>query len=267
MDGEGAPAAAPAAVLPVVEGYAAWAASYDSAPNPTRDLEGAVLRAVLSHAKLPVHLFERILEVGCGTGKNSRHLSEIGRALVCVDVSAEMLVRHPRRWPNTECYKLDVRDAAAWRVPPLVDGGFDLVVCSLVLEHLNHEAMTQLFERIDQKLAPRAWVYVAELHPCKQYKGSKARIAAPDGGEPQMLEAYTHHTSDYLAAAARLGWRLLTLREECDPGAARDAPPRILCVVWMKGAVPADVQVPTGSRLRFNWGPSSHSVSQSTNSH
>ena len=88
--------------------------------------------------------------------------------------------------------------------------------------------MTQLFERIDQKLAPRAWVYVAELHPCKQYKGSKARIAAPDGGEPQVLEAYTHHTSDYLAAAARLGWRLLTLREECDPGAARDAPPRIV---------------------------------------
>ena len=79
------------------------------------------------------------------------------------------------------------------------------MVCSLVLEHLNHEAMTQLFERIDQKLAPRAWVYVAELHPCKQYKGSKARIAAPDGGEPQVLEAYTHHTSDYLAAArARL---------------------------------------------------------------
>ena len=90
MDGEG-----PASILPVVEGYAAWAASYDSAPNPTRDLEGAVLRDVLSHARLPVHLFERVLEVGCGTGKNSRHLSEIGRALVCVDVSAEMLVRHP----------------------------------------------------------------------------------------------------------------------------------------------------------------------------
>ena len=124
------------------------------------------------------------MEVGCGTGKNSRHLSEIGRALVCVDVSAEMLVRHPRRWPNTECYKLDVRDAAAWRVPPLVDGGFDLVVCSLVLEHLNHEAMTQLFERIDQKLSPRAWVPVALL---------EGRIATALG---ENLEAIR----DYVAA-------------------------------------------------------------------
>ena len=53
--------------MSVEQAYNNWAEQYDSNENKTRDLEAKALREVLADM-----IFENCLEIGCGTGKNTR---------------------------------------------------------------------------------------------------------------------------------------------------------------------------------------------------
>ena len=74
--------------MKVQKGYNAWAQIYDSNANKTRDLEGVVLRKVLKE-----YSFDHVLELGCGTGKNTFWLAERSQCLLGLDFSKEMLER------------------------------------------------------------------------------------------------------------------------------------------------------------------------------
>lgn len=78
--------------------------------------------------------YRSALEVGCGAGHNFELLLERGRdvRLSGADVSAEALARAGRAWPRAELHRLDVRAGA-------LEGAWDLVLCSLVLEHLDDD--------------------------------------------------------------------------------------------------------------------------------
>src|SRR5262245_18756872 len=78
----------------VANAYDRWAATYDSDVNPTRDLDAEVLR----RAGPPVEGRD-VLEIGCGTGKNTRWLSERARSVVALDFSAGMVARARERVP------------------------------------------------------------------------------------------------------------------------------------------------------------------------
>ncbi|TAF54122.1 MAG: class I SAM-dependent methyltransferase, partial [Sphingobacteriia bacterium] len=56
---------------------------------------------------------------------------------------------------------------------------FDLAVFSLVLEHI--EDLDTIFQKLAGCVAKGGHVYTGELHPFKQYAGSKARFENPDG--------------------------------------------------------------------------------------
>ncbi|HMF72569.1 MAG TPA: hypothetical protein VK616_13920, partial [Flavitalea sp.] len=55
------------------QAYDFWSSLYDSNKNNTRDLEAIALRETL--AAIP---FDSCLEIGCGTGKNTKWLLEKG---------------------------------------------------------------------------------------------------------------------------------------------------------------------------------------------
>ena len=52
--------------MTVKESYNSWALQYDTNSNRTRDVENIALRKVLSNIQ-----FDKCLELGCGTGKNT----------------------------------------------------------------------------------------------------------------------------------------------------------------------------------------------------
>jgi ubiquinone/menaquinone biosynthesis C-methylase UbiE len=60
--------------MEIHEAYTDWSATYDSDRNLTRDLDQEVTRETLANLN-----FESILELGCGTGKNTELLAEIGK--------------------------------------------------------------------------------------------------------------------------------------------------------------------------------------------
>ena len=61
-------------------------------------------------------------------------------------------------------------------------------------------------------LAPGGHLWVCELHPYKQYAGSQARFAGASG-DTVKVDAFTHHLSDFTAAAGRAGLHLRRLDE------------------------------------------------------
>jgi len=53
--------------MDVRNAYNIWAGQYDTNKNRTRDLEAVSLQQTLSDIQ-----FDRCLEIGCGTGKNTQ---------------------------------------------------------------------------------------------------------------------------------------------------------------------------------------------------
>jgi predicted TPR repeat methyltransferase len=69
----------------VQQAYNAWSQTYDTVENKTRDLEARALREMISG------IYPEILEIGCGTGKNTEYLQSRAKHLTAADFSSEML--------------------------------------------------------------------------------------------------------------------------------------------------------------------------------
>src|SRR6476469_3461650 len=76
----------------VAEAYDRWSRRYDDDHNATRDLDARVVR----QSPLPVS-GAHVLELGCGTGKNTEWLAAQAGALVALDFSPGMLAVARRR--------------------------------------------------------------------------------------------------------------------------------------------------------------------------
>lgn len=204
----------------VQEAYDQWAEQYDSCGNPTRDLEGVAIREVLNGI-----LVGRCLEIGCGTGKNTQWLATISSHVTAVDLSAEMLQRAKEKLNGSavEFVQADITGDWNFGTEP-----FDLVTFSLVLEHIKN--LNHIFHKVKQYTHPGSLVYVGELHPFKQYTGTKARFDTPQG--VQVVNCFNHHISDFTSAAISQGFRILDLKEYFDPQ-PETCIPRIMALLLM----------------------------------
>ena len=72
--------------MSIQDSYNEWSQIYDSNENLTRDLDEQVTREALSSFR-----FKSILEIGCGTGKNTVFLAQIGEKVHALDFSQGMI--------------------------------------------------------------------------------------------------------------------------------------------------------------------------------
>ena len=205
----------------VKEAYNSWSGQYDTNINKTRDLEAIALRNILSDIN-----FESCLEIGCGTGKNTEWLITKGQKILAVDISEEMLSKAKQKITSNKVSFLNADVTASWT---FTQGVFDLVVCSLVLEHI--ENITQIIKNISEHLASNGVLYIGELHPYKQYTGSQAQFETGEG--VQLVTAFTHHISDFTEAALEHGLKVEMIKEYFDDN-NRSNPPRILAFKFRK---------------------------------
>jgi ubiquinone/menaquinone biosynthesis C-methylase UbiE len=106
---------------------------------------------------------------------------------------------------------------------------YDLVTFSLMLEHI--EDLNAVFQKVSKVTTVGSWVYIGELHPFKQYAGSKARFETESG--TQVVTCFNHHVTDFIQAANASGFQLIQLDEQFDD-ADRSQLPRILNLVFEK---------------------------------
>ncbi len=207
--------------MDVREAYDRWAPTYDTDRNLTRDLDALVTRTTL--AGVPC---THILELGCGTGKNTRFLAELAASVLALDFSDAMLRQARAKAPYAHVTFTAADLTAPW---PCADQAVDLVAGNLVLEHIAE--LPFIFAEAHRCLAPRGRLFVCELHPCRQYQGAQATFQR---GQAQIaIPATVHHISDFLRAAGAVGFRLVELKEWWHTD-DRDAPPRLVSFLWEK---------------------------------
>ena len=207
--------------MSIQKAYNEWSGTYDTDENLTRDLDQKVTRESLAN----LH-FDSILEIGCGTGKNTIFLAQIGAHVHALDFS-EGMIEKAREKVEAESVKFSVADLTQkW---PCEDQSYDLIVCNLVLEHI--ENLSFIFSESFRVLTEKGRFLVNELHPFRQYEEKKARFDKGEG--VTEIPAFVHHISDFVNTASNNGLRLVKLNEwwhEADQG----KPPRIISFLFEK---------------------------------
>jgi ubiquinone/menaquinone biosynthesis C-methylase UbiE len=188
----------------VEQAYNKWAAQYDTNKNKTRDLEAIAFRKTLASIG-----FNNCLEIGCGTGKNTKFLVEYCKAITAVDFSTKMLsiAKQQIKSSNVNFVKADILNNWIFATTT-----YDLISFSLVLEHIND--INSIIKKAATLLNKNGYIYIGEFHPFKQYQGSKARFEDENG--KHILECYNHNISDFTNAAAQNNLSILKVEEFFD---------------------------------------------------
>jgi ubiquinone/menaquinone biosynthesis C-methylase UbiE len=209
--------------MSVRDAYNTWSASYDSDRNLTRDLDAIVTRDLLSQRR-----YRAILELGCGTGKNTALLVRLGERVQALDFSAGMIAQAQAKIA-AEHLSFALADLTErW---PCADRSVDLIVCNLVLEHIAD--LDWIFAEAARVLLPDGQFFLCELHPFKQYQGAQARFQRDQ--QQVLIPAFVHHISDFLKAAASHGLRLQRL-DEWWHAEDQNTPPRLVSFIFAHAA-------------------------------
>ena len=183
------------------EAYTDWSATYDADRNLTRDLDQRVTRDTLANLSC-----RSIVELGCGTGKNTALLCEISEQVLAFDFSAGMIARAKEKLQHDNVSFAVVDITRPW---PCRDRFADLVVCNLVLEHIRD--LSSIFSEACRTLVTGGRLFISELHPYRQYQGTKAHFQR--GHSTIEIQAFVHNVSDFVDAAENCGLSLRSLKE------------------------------------------------------
>ncbi|PYS28719.1 MAG: SAM-dependent methyltransferase [Acidobacteria bacterium] len=207
--------------MSIRQAYSDWAATYDLDRNLTRDLDQAVTRNTLAN----LHC-KSVLELGCGTGKNTALLAEIDEWICAIDFSPSMIGRakDKLRLDNVSFAVADITEP--W---PCESESYDLIVCNLVLEHVRD--LSFIFAEAFRVLIAQGRFFLCELHPTRQYEGKHANFQR--NGKMTAIEAFVHNLTDFTDAANDCGFSPLSMKEwwhEED----RNKPPRLVSFMFEK---------------------------------
>lgn len=208
----------------IAQAYDQWAETYDTDPNRTRELAGKVLRDL----DMPLEGRD-IVEIGCGTGRNTEWLATKAASITALDFSEEMLQRARTRVadPRVRFIHHDVR--TTW---PLKNDSVDLIVAMLILEHVEH--LKTVFAEATRALRPGGELFICELHPMRQLMGGQAQFSNMKTGARELVPAFLHNVADYVNNGLSAGFELQRLDEWRDADASAISIPRLLSLLFTK---------------------------------
>ena len=203
----------------IIDKYNAWAHQYDYDINPTRDLDKSVTIESLSNID-----FFKVLELGCGSGKNTEWLITKADKLVGLDFSKNMLDQARKKVKTNKVTFINTDLNENW---PVNDNSFDLATINLTLEHI--ETLDHIFNSLFMKLTQGGKCFVCELHPKKQLSGSKARFEK--NGDEIALDVFYHSELEYIESAEKAGFNLIVKKEWYDN---KKTVPRLISFLFEK---------------------------------
>ncbi len=207
--------------MSIKEAYNNWSETYDPVKNYTRDLDKIVTQETLTG----LH-FNSILEIGCGTGKNTSLLSQISNTVHAIDFSEGMIKKAKEKFSASNVKFSVANITQKW---PCKDQSVSFITCNLVLEHI--EDLSFIFSEACRSLAKNGRFFISELHPFRQYQGEKAHFEK--AGQLLEIQAFIHNISDFINAAKNNGFILNEMKEWWHQE-EQNQPPRIVSFMFVK---------------------------------
>lgn len=182
-------------------GYGEWVGTYEDTVQDAMDL------AVLGELSEPSWAsVERAADLGCGTGRTGAWLRAHGVGAVDgVDLTPEMLTVAKKRGTHDRLVEADVADTG------LPAGGYDLVIGSLIDEHLAD--LRPLYREAKRLAKPGGLFVLVGLHPHFIMHAGMPTHFTSGSGEQVAITTHVHLLSSHVDAAHQAGWRLAELRE------------------------------------------------------
>jgi SAM-dependent methyltransferase len=186
--------------LPVREGYAAWAATYEDTVSDLMDQ-----RLLDRLRSIPWAKVEDAADLACGTGRGGTWLNARGVGRIHgVDFTAAMLEKAAARGVYD---RLALGDATATDLPA---AGYDLVTQFLADEHMAE--LAPAYREAARLARPSGRFVLVGFHPWFLMSGFPTHFDRGPG-DPVAIESYVHLFSDHVRAAHAAGWRLAEMEE------------------------------------------------------
>ncbi len=174
--------------------YNTWSSSYDDYPNPTVAIDEIHFpKFYKTWSK------NKVLEIGCGTGRHTQRLVEQGNFVIGLDISEGMLSRAQEKLPNVKFIHDDFMQHK------FSANSFEKILMSLVLEHISN--LDSFFKKVSFILEKNGEILISEIHPKRGEQGSLAHFKTDDGNEIH-LSSKSHCEDEILRSAAKSGLKL-----------------------------------------------------------
>ena len=187
----------------VVDGYDRWASTYEGEPNPLIRLEERLTLALIGEVQ-----GQRVLDLGCGTGRYCVLLAQRGARVIGLDPSQGMLEQARRKIDPTCHFDLYHGTLAEAGFP---DEQFDLVVSALVVGHLP--VLEPTVRECARVLRPGGRMVVSDLHPFWPISGHDYVEFFDASGQEYRIPEYAHLAGEYWQLFGQLGLRVEEIRE------------------------------------------------------
>ena len=175
------------------------------APSPTDPWLDRWLPLVVERAA-----GQPILELGCGSGRDTEVLAAAGLRVVGLDLSAEAIEEARARVPTAQFHGRDIRAPF-----PRTAGTLGVVVASLSLHYFDWPETMALVERIHQQLRPGG-LLLCRLNSTHDFHHGARRDVEAGADNFYLVDGIPKRFFDR-AAVDRLfgsGWRVISVAEQ-----------------------------------------------------
>ncbi|KAL9596658.1 MAG: hypothetical protein Q9219_005653 [cf. Caloplaca sp. 3 TL-2023] len=209
-----------------VEAYNQWAAIYDTDGNFLQALDSLMIPSMLSVITQQLSAKPKLVDLGCGTGRNTAALLNIPEARILgLDNSSAMLdiakARCNQAWESSAQHTRAARlDFEIWDfhslqeehgVVPSAAQHSDAVVSTLVVEHIQLEIY---FKACSMILRTGGVLLLTNMHSDMGNRGSQAGFTDPDTGEKIRPTSFVHTTEEVVQTAQKWGFGVIVGPEE-----------------------------------------------------
>ena len=210
----------PTRFLDTTTAYDTWSEVYDTDGNFLQALDTIEMQTLLpqmlsqmSSSALP----RKIVDLGCGTGRNTTRLLDLPDfTVIGLDASPKMLaiarsrigeyMAHAHNASDApQGVQLELYDLLRSDCIPSCASNADALISTLVLEHVP---LSIFFDKISEMLKANGLALITNMHSDMAAMG-QAGFVDPKTGEKVRTQSFAHHLDDVVGEAQKQGFEVV----------------------------------------------------------